>query len=91
MLTWPSKDAVEVLPYAIDWTPRLAGDTIATSLWEVPIGIEKLSDAHSTTATTIYLSNGVNGQRYQLRNTITLNIDQNIVMTQSVTITVLDR
>ncbi len=29
-LSWPFKDPDEVLDYQIDWTARLAGDTIST-------------------------------------------------------------
>lgn len=28
---WPAKDTPEVLDYAVNWTKRLAGDTILTS------------------------------------------------------------
>ncbi len=55
-MTWPSaKDPDEVKDYVVDWTERLAADTITTSTWIVPLGIVKDSDTHTTTGTTIWL------------------------------------
>lgn len=70
-LDWPFKDPDEVLDYQIDWTTRLDGDTIATSTWIVADGITKDSDSNTTTATTIWLSGGTIGDRYELTNRIT--------------------
>lgn len=70
-LTWDFKDPDEVLDYEVDWTDRLAGDTISASLWEVPEGIEMDSEDFSSTKTTIWLSGGTLGERYSLLNRIT--------------------
>jgi len=72
MKKWDPKDPDEVLDYEIDWTDRLDGDTIVTSTWPiVPVGITKNSDAHTTTASTIWLSGGTLGAAYDLTCRIT--------------------
>lgn len=69
-LSWDAKDPDEVLDYTIDWTARLAGDTIAASTWVVPAGITKDSDSFTTTGTVIWLSAGAIGEAYELTNRI---------------------
>ena len=69
-LAFPNKDPNEVLDYQIDWTLRLAGDTISTSTWTVPAGITKDSDSNTTTAATVWLSGGTLGETYELLNRI---------------------
>jgi hypothetical protein len=85
-LSWPDKDPQEVLDYALDWTARLAGDTIATSSWVLPTGITKASDSHDVSTTKIWLSGGVEGTKYTLVNTITTTAGR--TMNQSVAIKV---
>jgi hypothetical protein len=68
--TFP-KDPDAVLDYAGNWAAWLKGDTILTSTWDVPSGITKDSDSHTSTATLIWLSGGTVGQTYLLRNRIT--------------------
>lgn len=70
-LTWPFKDPDEVLDYQLDWSARLAGDTIATSTWIVPANITKDSDSNTTTTTTIWLSGGTLGDLVEITNRIT--------------------
>lgn len=69
-LSWPFKDPDEVLDYEIDWTARLAGDTISTSTWTVPSGITKNSDTSAASTTTIWLSSGTIGTSYSILNRI---------------------
>lgn len=69
-LKWPFKDPDEVLDYVVDWTARLAGDTIGTSLWIVPIGITDENEENDTTTTTIWLSGGTIGQTYEFVNRV---------------------
>lgn len=90
-LTWPDKDPNEVLDYAIDWTARLDGDTIAASTWIVPIGITRDSDSFSASATTIWLSGGDTGVTagHVLTNRITTAAGR--IMDQSVTIRVVEK
>ncbi len=70
-ITWPQKDPNEVLDYALNWTGRLTGDTIATSVWTVPAGITSNSETVSDKQTVIWLSGGSNGTWYELLNRIT--------------------
>lgn len=69
-LSWPDKDPDEVLDYRLNWSARLAGDTIVSSTWTVPSGITKDSDENTTTATTIWLSGGTLKANYALMNRI---------------------
>ncbi len=89
--TWPIKDTDEVLDYQILWADRLGtgGDTIDTSVWEVPDGITKDSDSNTGTTTTIWLSGGETGQTYALLNRITT--DQLRTMDQTVYIKIKDK
>lgn len=71
-LTWPNKDADEVLDYQIDWTDLLDGDTISTSTWLISgSGLTKQSQSNTTTTATIWLQGGTDGTAYVVTNTIT--------------------
>lgn len=72
-LIWPAKDPNEVLDYRVDWTDRLAGDTIATSTFALvtAAGLTKDSESNSATAATVWLSGGTAGATAFLRNAIT--------------------
>lgn len=70
-LEWPFKDPDEVLDYHVDWTARLDGDTILTSIWEMPVGIIKDSDNATNDSTTIWLSGGTLGANYVMVNRVT--------------------
>lgn len=65
------KDPDAVLDYTGDWAKWLGSDTIATSTWDVPDGITKDSESHTSKQTLIWLSGGTAGESYQLRNHIT--------------------
>lgn len=69
-LEWPFKDPDEILDYQIDWTARLDTDTISTSTWIVPTGINKNSDGKADKATTIWISGGTAGAAYEFTNRI---------------------
>lgn len=69
-VTFPVKDPDEVLDYCIDWTAALGTDTIQTSTWTMPSGLNKVSDALTTTHTTIVLSGGTLGVHYSMNNRI---------------------
>lgn len=71
MLTWPDKDPDEVLDYQINWSARLAGDTIVTSDWIVPDTITQDSASKTSSTTTIWLSGGTLNERVELTNRIT--------------------
>lgn len=57
-MSWPFKDPGEVLDYQLNWTSRLAGDTIATSTWVIPAELTKVIDSNTETTTTVWLSGG---------------------------------
>lgn len=66
------KDPDAVLPYKIDWTAWLAGDTLSTSAWTVPAGLTNVSDTTEAGSTTVVtLSGGTPGQTYVVTNRIT--------------------
>ena len=60
--------------FTIDWSDRIGTDTINVSVWEVPTGITKVSDAvvATNTKTTIVISGGTEGVDYDLTNKVTL-------------------
>lgn len=69
-LSWPFKDPNEVLDYDVDWTARLAGDTIVSSDWTVPAEITEDSNSFSETVAKIWLSGGTISEQYELLNRI---------------------
>jgi hypothetical protein len=83
-LSWPFKDPDEVLDYQIDWSARLAGDTISSSSWIVPDGITKNRDSATDTSTTVWLSGGTEGAALSLTNRIVTAggrmMDQSVVL-----------
>lgn len=70
-LKWPDKDPDEILDYTVDWSDRLGTtDTITNSIWTVPVGITNTSEDHTTTRTTLWLSSGTLGDKYDIQNRI---------------------
>jgi hypothetical protein len=67
---WPAKDPDETCDYALDWSPRLGGDTVAQSTWIIPTGLVKDSDTIQPTMTTVWLSSGALGKTYDCLNRI---------------------
>lgn len=67
---WPPKDPDEIADYAVDWTNRLAGDSIQQSTWIVPVGLVKDSDTKPTPFTIIWLRGGTLGKTYEVLNRI---------------------
>ena len=65
------KDPGAKLPYSIDWTLWLEGETIVASTWSVPTGITKVSDSFTSKVTTIWLEGGTAGSDYQVVNHVT--------------------
>lgn len=70
-MAWEFKDSDVVATYSIDWADALGTDTIATSVWTVPVGVTENSSSNTTTAASILISGGTDGTRYDLTNTIT--------------------
>ena len=60
MLAWPPKYAREVLDYTVDFTARLAGDTIAsaTVTLPTPAGLVVGVISNTSTTVTVWLSGG---------------------------------
>jgi hypothetical protein len=65
------KDTDSVLDYKIDWSTWLGNDTISTSEWIVPSGIDEESNSNTDTDATIWISGGTSGHTYELVNRIT--------------------
>ena len=89
MLRWQSKDPNEVLDYKIDWTDRLAGDTIVSVQWVVPAGIVADSNSFSPTEAILWLSGGTSGELYIMTCRVTTAGGR--VMDESVRLRVKDR
>jgi len=72
-LLWPPKDPAETLDYDLDWTARLAGDTIVSSAWTIPTGsnLSIVSNSFIASITKVWLTAGLLGQVYTLSNEIT--------------------
>jgi hypothetical protein len=68
------KDPQAELLYTIDWSPWLAGATIAVSTWSAAAGITVMGGANAPTNTTtlarVWLSGGTAGQDYRVTNHI---------------------
>jgi heme/copper-type cytochrome/quinol oxidase subunit 3 len=80
MLLWEGgKGPGENLPFDLDWSLRLAGDTITASTWSIVSGDAPASgtlvlgtSSFTTTMTQVWLSQGNLSQRvYVLENTVT--------------------
>lgn len=58
------KDPQARLDYAVDWSPWLGADTIASVVWTVPMPLALESQSHTDTIATVWLSGGTAGQSY---------------------------
>lgn len=65
------KDPDAVLDYGLDWTAWLAGDTIASSVWSAAAGLTSSAPSFAAGLTQNWLSGGVAGTSYLVRNRIT--------------------
>lgn len=84
------KDPAAVLDYQWNWAAWLATDeVIATSTVTAPTGITVDSESNTTTAATVWLSGGTEGQTYLLVNRITT--DQGRTDERTLTVFVADR
>lgn len=64
-LVWPSKDANDVLDYAIDFTARLGADTISSAAFSLvtAAGLTLGSSDTTDTIATISISGGTEGSK----------------------------
>jgi len=68
----PPKDPDSIIDYGVDWSAWLAsGETISSSAWIHSVDLTLVSQANSSTATTVFLSGGIAGTEYTLTNRIT--------------------
>lgn len=70
MTTTYQKTSAEILDYTVDWSDFLGTDTISTSTWTLDAGITKVSDSHTTTTTSVFVSSGAVDKTYTLTNTV---------------------
>lgn len=75
------KDPNSTRKYTIDWTRFLSKcaeipPDISTSTWEVPAGLEKVDESHTTKKTVIWVRGGTIGARYDVVNRITTSDNQ---------------
>lgn len=73
MLNWPYKAPTDNLNYSVDWSRWLGTDTIATSVWTTPTGINSSLQTNSATTTSIWISGGTIHTYYDFINTINTN------------------
>ena len=74
-MTWEAKDPEAVLDYSMDWGPWLEeGDAIESAVWTVPAGLTKESQSETASedggpidTTTVWLSGGTAGERYEVK------------------------
>lgn len=91
-LVFTSKDPDEVLDYQIDWTNRLAGDTIDSFLvQQLDVDSDVVIDSSAQTGAfiTVWLSNGMAGEMFEMLCRITTVGGR--VMDETVTMQVTDR
>lgn len=68
------KDPDATVDFVVDWFDYLAGlddDTITAAAFTVPAGLTKVSEDHTGTNATVWLSGGTAGQRYTVTCRVT--------------------
>lgn len=89
MLVWQGgKEPAEVADFDLDWSDRLAGDTLVTSIWAITVAdsasgtLAIQSFSNNTTLSKVWLNSGTDGVVYTLRNTVTTangdTLDENV-------------
>ena len=70
-------DPDAVIDYTIDWSSWLAdGETISASEWDVPTGLTEVSEAETSTETTVRISGGTAGESYTVTNHVATSTGQ---------------
>lgn len=70
------QDPDDKVPYTLDWSRFLDGDTITTSVWTVPSGpTQPVASSNTNTTTTVWLTGGTANTFYVLKNKITTTTD----------------
>lgn len=65
------KDPDAILDYSIDWSTWLGDDTLSSSTWIVPAGINQTASLTAGALNTIWLAGGTAGASYLITNRIT--------------------
>jgi len=68
------KDPDATLDYSFDWGPWLVTDVIASSTWSINnsgLSIVGASEDYDDTTTTVFLTGGADGEKYEVTNRIT--------------------
>jgi len=66
-----AKNPDSQLDYNIQWEEWLEGDTILSSSWDVPAGLNQLASNYTVEGlATVWLSDGIVGIEYEVVNTI---------------------
>lgn len=65
------KDPDATLDYTIDWEKFLNGDTISSSVWTVPAGLNQVTSTNTTTTATVWISSGTLDTPYKVSNRMT--------------------
>lgn len=74
--TWEApKDPDEDKDYGVDWSGKLAGDTISSSSWILDAlatsdGLGTHSESKTATTTTVWFTGGVRGHSYLITNRV---------------------
>ena len=76
------------MDYVLDWSARLAGDTIQSSTWTPDGSVTIDSDSHTETETTVWLSGGSAGKTTFLNRITTAG---GRTMDQTVSLSVADK
>jgi hypothetical protein len=58
------KDPNALKDYQVDAGDWLGDDTLTDAVWTIPSGLTKVTDGHSSTIITVWLSGGTLGQDY---------------------------
>jgi len=88
-ITTDPKDPDATLDYAVDWTPWLNGETVASHSVTAATGITKVSDSEANGVVAFRLSGGTAGTSYAITVEVTTSGGQ--VDQRTVTVPVAER
>lgn len=70
MKRWQPKDPDENADFGVDWSNRLAGDTIVSSSWILPAGLISSANSYEGNLAIIWLHGGTLGKTYEVLNRV---------------------
>ena len=71
---WVSpKDPGDITNWTADYAAEMTAlsDTLATASWVLPSGITEVAESNTTTTSSVKISGGTAGQKYDCVNTVT--------------------